>query len=650
MRKHSFLSFFVLLVVLALVLTACNGEETNATETTEAVEPTQAPTEPMDEPHPDTPIGDFEEVLISTTATNVVGVGSYVAAEPYAVPAGDDPAEEPLQAFIMPYGIYPNMHVTDISEFDYMAQSYRIIVEGFTFAWALTAPDGSSAELLDPYLGLFLADVAGEYVLTLTATDEAGNAGEVSWTITAATYVGVGGEGAAPPQCSACHSDETEGWAATGHSDILTRGLEGTLSSHYGPNCISCHTTGFNNRPEAVNGGFDDLMAEFGWDFPGTLGEGLFETFASEYPEVAVLANIQCEACHGPGSAHSGGGPVGTSLSYGVCASCHAEEPYHTFPQQWELSSHAEATARAFWYPTGEGREDCARCHSGVGFIDFAAGVPEEERRTDYQVITCAVCHDPHDASSPTQLRIFDTVEIASGDKIINGGASATCMSCHNQNGNASAEVAGAAAGERFHTPHYSAAAELSLGTGGYTWGEELPASNHASMGVTCISCHMAESPGMDDAGTPDDSSDDSPLPGHMTVGGHTFSMVSPVDGTENVGACTSCHADATTFDFTAKGDYDGDGTVEGNKAEIEGLYTLIKAELEAAGVVFLGRYPYFEYPDGAGEDIYGAVWNYQLLTHNNIPAHNLKYLVALGQLTYEKLTGEPVPGADLVE
>lgn len=648
--KKNLLFFFVLLVVFALVFSACNGEETNATETKMVKEPTAEPTEPMEEPHPDTLIGEFEEVLISTTATNVVGVGSYVAAEPYAVPAGEDPAEEPLQAFIMPYGIYPNMHVADISEFDYMAQSYRIEVEGFTFSWALTAPEGSSAELLNDYLGLFMADVAGEYVLTLTAADEVGNVGEVSWTVTAATYVGVGGEGAAPPQCSVCHSDVVEGWAATGHADMLTRALEGTLSDHYGPNCVSCHATGFNNRPEAVNGGFDDLMAEFGWAFPGTLGEGVFATFASEYPEVAVLANIQCEACHGPGSAHSGSGPIGTSLSYGVCASCHAEDPYHTFPQQWELSGHAMATARAFWYPIGEDHAECVRCHSGVGYIDFAAGVPEEERRTEYQVITCAVCHDPHDASSPNQLRIFDNVELPTGDVIADGGASATCMSCHNQRIGADETIAATLEGGRFGTPHYSGAAELSIGTGGYTWGEELPSGLHASMDVTCITCHMADSPGMDDAGTPDDSSDDKPLPGHLTVGGHTFSMVSPVDGTENVGACVSCHTDATTLDFTAKGDYDGDGTVEGNKAEIEGLYTLIKTELEAAGVVFLGRYPYFEIPDGAGEDIYGAIWNYQLLTHNNIPAHNLKYLVALGQLTYEKLAGEPVPGADLVE
>jgi hypothetical protein len=42
-----------------------------------------------------------------------------------------------------------------------------------------------------------------------------------------------------------------------------------------------------------------------------------------------------------------------------------------------------------------------------------------------------------------------------------------------------------------------------------------------------------------------------------------------------------------------------------------------------------------------ASVNVLGAVWNYQLLTHNNNPAHNMKYLVALAQLSIEKLAGE---------
>ena len=51
-----------------------------------------------------------------------------------------------------------------------------------------------------------------------------------------------------------------------------------------------------------------------------------------------------------------------------------------------------------------------------------------------------------------------------------------------------------------------------------------------------------------------------------------------------------------------------------------------------------------------ASVNVLGAVWNYQLLTHNNTPAHNLKYLAALAQLTLEKLAGEYVIGVETLK
>lgn len=643
MKKHTkILLTLLLLVALTLVIAACDGGEPTEEPVVDiGEEPTEA-VEPTDEEHPNVPMSDLDVIPVITTANDVVGVGSYVAAEPYAIPAGDDPAEEPVEAMVMPYAIYPDMEVEDIEEFDYEAQSYKIEVEGFTFEWALEAPDGSSAALLEDYLGLFLADVAGEYDLTLTATDEAGNSGTTTWTVTVATYVGA-------EACAGCHDPKIESWAETGHSDILVRGLDGTLSSHYGGNCIHCHTAGFNNRPEAVNGGFDDRASDAGWEFPGVFEEGGYGVFVTDYPEVAALANIQCEACHGPASAHLTGdvqnpGPIGSSLDYGNCAQCHAEMTHHVYPMQWELSGHAEANSRAFWYPIGEGHEDCTPCHNGAGFIDYTNGVPVEERRTPYQVITCSVCHDPHTFGSEDshQMRIAGTVTLPDGTEV-EAGNSATCMTCHNQNGSADTSVSAAVGGGHFETPHYSAASELLNGTGGYTWGETLPTSGmHWKMLENgCISCHMADTPGMDDMGTPDDSSDDTPLPGLNSVGEHTFAMTSPVDGTENVAACVECHSDMTTFAMTASEDYDGDGAVETNEEEVEGLIETLKAALEANGLVFLGRYPYFEYPPTADEALYGATWNYQLLTHNNNPAHNMKYLVALAQLSIEKLAGE---------
>ncbi|GAB4574632.1 MAG: hypothetical protein Kow0077_22180 [Anaerolineae bacterium] len=598
---------------------------------------------------------EFEEVHIFTTASRVVGVGTYVAGEAYAVPPGEDPAEQPLQAFIFPYAIYPNMLIENIEDFVQPEPA----VEGFTFEWSLEAPEGSAAELITGPVAIFKADVAGEYLLTLTATDAAGNVGETTWSVIATTYVGSGyldGPESDRDQCVDCHDDMVEEWAATGHADMFIRGITGVASDHYGPNCISCHTTGFNNREGAENGGFDDVAREAGWTWPEELNESTWETMVAEYPEVAAMANIQCESCHGPGYAHvfEGGRRdpmIARGLDYGVCAQCHAEEPYHVFPQQWELSGHAQKNAQAFWYPIGEDHASCVRCHSGAGYIDFANGMPEEELRTDYQVITCAVCHDPHDADNPNQLRIFDSVMLPDGTEVAGAGPAATCMSCHNARRDANQIIQGTLEGGNFSTPHYSTAAELMYATGGYTWGEDMPTSPHGRIVEDqCIGCHMAATPGMDNMGTPDDRSDDQPLPGHNTVGEHTFAMVSPVDGAENVAACQSCHDGATTFDFEAFRDYDGDGAIETNQAEIDGLRELVLAKLVEAGVGVLDHYPYFEIPEGADENLLGAVWNVKFTESGGSAVHNLRYTVSLLQLSYEKLTGEPVPGAYLIK
>jgi mono/diheme cytochrome c family protein len=584
----------------------------------------------------------FEEVHIFTTASRVVGVGTYVAAEAYGVAAGEDPAEAPAQAIIMPYGIYPTMGVETIEDFVQPAPA----VEGFTFVWSLEPPDGSAAELITGTVAIFMADVEGEYLLTLTATDPNGNVGEATWPVWATSYVGSGyleGPSTDETQCIDCHEDVAENWLTTGHASMFTRAIDGEASDHYSASCVSCHTTGFNNQPEAVNGGWDDIVADAGWMFPEELVPGNWDTLVAEYPEIAGMANVQCESCHGPGYAHvfeatRSDSMIGLGLEYGVCAQCHAEEPYHIYPQQWENSAHADKSAQAFWYPVGEERASCVRCHSGAGYIDFANGLPAEEQRTNYQPITCAVCHDPHDANNPNQLRVFDSVTLPNGTEVADTGPAATCMSCHNARRDGVAIVDGMAEGGSFSTPHYSTAAELMNATGGYTWGEVLPTSTHGrAVDDSCIGCHMAAGPGMD--------ADGAALPGHNEVGGHSFAMVS-ADGVENVAVCQRCHDAAESFAFEARRDYDGDGVIETNQAEVEGLQALLETAVVEAGVTLLDHHPYVEIPEGASADVYGAVWNMEFSGSSGSAVHNLRYTVALLQLSYQKLTGEPVPNA----
>ena len=142
---------------------------------------------------------------------------------------------------------------------------------------------------------------------------------------------------------------------------------------------------------------------------------------------------------------------------YGTSPSARPGPDVH-HPTAVENSAHADRTAHAFWYPIGEDHRDCVACHTGGGYIDAAKGLPPEERRTDYQPITCAVCHDPHHADRPDQLRVFDEVVLPDGTNVTEAGPAATCMTCHNTR----VDPVRAVEGSRFQTPHYSAAAGLS--------------------------------------------------------------------------------------------------------------------------------------------------------------------------------------------
>lgn len=586
----------------------------------------------------------FEPNLIRTNANDAVGIGSYVAAQAYAVPAGENPEEQPVQVHILPYGIYPDMHVEMIEDFVQPEPT----VDDITFEWSFVAADDSEAELIDGNVAIFQADVEGVYELTLTATDANENVGESTWVVYASTYVGSGymrqPNEDDPTQCIDCHEDVVTAWSVTGHANTYQEALDGELSDHFSADCTLCHTTGFDNLPDAVNGGFDDVVRDAGWVFPDPLVEGNWDNLVSDFPEVAEMANVQCEACHGPGSAHiflasRRESMIGAGLSYGTCAQCHAEEPYNLVPQQWEMSAHADLNARAFTYPIGEDRASCVRCHSGVGYIDWASGVPQEEQRTDYQVHTCAVCHDPHNVDNPDQLRVFDSVVLPDGTEVSEVGSAATCMSCHNARRHGVSTVQGVLEGGNFGTPHYSTGAELMNGQGGFTWGETLPNSPHGRViENSCVACHMANTPAAGE-------------PGHNEMGGHTFSM-STAEGLEMVGSCQECHDGATSFDFEAFRDYDGDGTIETNDAEIAGLRDLLLAEIEAFEVTVLTHYPYYEVPEGTepNEDLYGAMWNHKFTESGGSAAHNLRYTVSLLQLSYERLTGEPVPNAYILE
>lgn len=429
-----------------------------------------------------------------------------------------------------------------------------------TPTWTLLSkPAGSSAELGDllnlndtTQIRVFIPDLTGQYEIQFSD-------GALTQTITINAGLFVGVENGTV-NCVVCHNNEPfdykfDKWKLTGHSSMLERGLDGTLSDHYASYCISCHTTGYD--PNASNNGFDD----FGFVFPDSLYPGVYDQMMDQYPDAMKLANIQCESCHGPGSEHYGlttDSRMVAPLDVANCAWCHDSGDHHFFPEQWDNSGHGMNL-----YP--EDRNTCAPCHSGEGFVDWIKGgkIDLTSGYSNEMPIGCATCHDPHDNSLDHQLRTLDVTLSDGVTEITEGGYGKLCMNCHKSRRDAVTYINDYLINTSHYGPHHGPQAEVLSASNVWTFGQILPTSPHLMDAEnSCVSCHMYTSE------TPE---------GIPMFGGHTFSMTDP-DGNDNVEACASCHGDIGAsfsekkYYVNGNADLDGNGVAEGLQIEIQGL------------------------------------------------------------------------------
>ena len=519
------------------------------------------------------------------------------------------------------------------------------------FQWSIVSrPAGSLAALTTPTEAdtAFRPDVAGTYRISLIASDGLKAAGAAATQdIHAGFWVGEGSD-VGQSACAPCHNgtvapDKTTEWLGTKHAITFANRIDGLYGPTYPEYCRRCHTVGYDKTGTAANDGFDDVAASVGWTLPGTLQPGNWAALIADTPQLARLANVQCENCHGPASQHVAGAAftrdkkMSVSFGSGNCGMCHGQE------EEWKLTGHADENAEPWTMPVGPSRTACVRCHSGVGFIDTIGGV--SPARTTKQNPTCAVCHDPHSDAHEAQLRLGDEVTLPGNVRVTGVGPNAVCMYCHN----ARRAPADALAGSY---PHYSTASEMVLGVNGITYSNgPIPNSPHTLMKTGCVDCHMAPTPGVE--------RDNVHQPGEGVVGAHTLAITartsdpaSPDYGFENVQhACNTagCHdkSPIVAVNRTAYGDYDGDGAIEGVQDEVRDLMALVKTAIANSGVTALANNPYWANVTTNAQR--RAIYNYSLAKGDgSYGIHNTGFVVGLLQLSYKDLKGHDVPGATL--
>lgn len=317
------------------------------------------------------------------------------------------------------------------------------------------------------------------------------------------------------------------------------------------------------------------------------------------------------------------------------------------FLKEWQSSGHADTTAEAFVHwdeeSPAEVPENCAKCHSTPGFLDFVGVDGSEAGKVDKvapigTTVECVACHN-------NATQVMNSVVMPSGVELANLGDESRCMQCHQ--GRASmiqvdeaitktnvTDVDTVSPDLGFTNIHYFAAAATKYGTlakGGYQYEGKTYDGNFAHVEAydTCIECHDS----------------------------HTLQV--------KVEACQGCHEGVKSVEDLKKVrmqgslvDYDGDGDVkEGIASEIEGMQAKLFQAIQIyaidkskAPIVYdVATHPYFFLdtnkngkpdPDEAnGDNQYNAwtprlakaAYNYQMSVKDpGAFAHGGKYIIEL--------------------
>jgi hypothetical protein len=518
-----------------------------------------------------------------------------------------------------------------------------------SFAWTLTSkPSGSATTLSGTSTQnvTFIPDSTGQYIVSLTvgSTTDA----DTFWV---STYRGVTGTA---PNCSQCHGTQYLGWQQTPHAQIFQQGVTGQLETAtvnnqlegvYNTSCIKCHTVGWDQT--ANNGNFGYLAHQSGYDttwyktYTLSSGEYLIPTndqtawnlltTNSKYSNAAPVANIGCESCHGPGNDHAASfgntSKISSSLDAGVCLQCHEAPTHHMVGTYYLASNHATMPLAG----THATSTSCFPCHSGSAYFKYSQNqsAPGYSSADASQDITCAVCHDPHNATN-YGLRLVP-VTLKNGYSVTSEGNGKLCMTCHQARQNASTYITNVGPyygfSDRFG-PHHGPQADMLLGQNAYQYGDSTLTgiSTHTGLTDACVTCHMQQR-GSNAANT-----------------NHQWTMSDSTG--DYVTVCKSCHGqNITKFDdIKASSDWDGNGKIEGVQTEVQGMINKLAALLpkDASGNVVSMMADSLKVK-GQPSIVKGIYTYYFVTSDNSLGIHNAKYTVAILQKALTSL-GSTVP------
>jgi hypothetical protein len=513
----------------------------------------------------------------------------------------------------------------------------------------------------------------GEYPYIVTATIGTTTAGTTNVTllINAGTYLGVG-------YCTFCHGTgggappKVPLWETTEHATMFTRGIDGVLGASYSQGCVQCHTVGYdtNTASFADNGFYATAQAE-GWTFPATLNSNNWASLLTNYPDVANLANIQCENCHGPASEHAyafgnTNAPDWPRLAVdtnnaGTCNQCHDDPTHHVYGTQWYASAHSGGQSTAATIPSGSGRDQCVMCHTAYGFVtrinntisnSVAGGTITNfaPTNTAYAAIGCQTCHEPHGGTVPTNnphlIRTMAAVTLGDGTVITNAGEGQLCLECHHsRDGGASNNVVNYALGLNTWPggssfgPHDGPQGDMIEAANAITYGLAIPSSAHRlTVSNVCVGCHMQTIASSD--------------PGYLRSGEHSWEMsynvtnAGVVTTVDQVAVCNQCHGGITNFNFPVE-DYANTGTIQGVQTEVQILLNQLSQLLpNSSGVVDGTVKSSLSVKTNWTQAQLQAAYNWQFVSSDgSMGVHNAPYATGLLKASIANLSGVSVPG-----